>query len=158
MSDGGAAPDAGGVSALSGSDDAAGEAGALVVGVRDREHRFPGRGRRVTVRLGEEEHAEIVLEAARAGLTTAGFVGAVAVAAASGMAPPVVSESRLAVGELMAARLQLRRFGVNVNQAVAAVNASGGVVPEWLGQAVGLASRAVLRVDEAAEVLMRRRR
>ena len=130
----------------------------MVVGVRDREHRFPGRGRRVTVRLGEEEHTEIVLAAARAGLTTAGYVGAVAVAAAAGTVPPAASESRLAVAELMAARLQVRRFGVNVNQAVAAMNAAGGVVPEWLDQAVALASRAVARVDEAAEVLMRRRR
>jgi len=33
---------------------------------------------------------------------------------------------------------------------------SSGAVPEWLEQAVELASRAVARVDDAAEALMRR--
>jgi hypothetical protein len=43
-----------------------------------------------------------------------------------------------------------------VNQAVAALN-STGQPPQWLAQAVALTSRAVTRVDAAAEQLMRRR-
>jgi hypothetical protein len=50
----------------------------------------------------------------------------------------------------------VRRFGGNVNQAVAALN-STGEAPEWLGTAVELATRAVRQVDAAAEALMRRR-
>ena len=50
--------------------------------------------------------------------------------------------------ELMAARTQVRRFGVNVNQAVRELN-STGIAPEWLGNAVALTSRAVDRIDHA---------
>ncbi len=47
------------------------------------------------------------------------------------------------------------RFDEEDNQAVAALNATGET-PEWLAQAVQLTTRAVRRVDEAAEQLMRR--
>jgi len=107
--------------------------------LRDRRpvhHRFPARGRRITARLDDTELAAIELAAGRAGLTPTGYVGALA--------------------ELMAARTQLRRFGTNVNQAVAALHATGEA-PEWLAQAVGVTARAMRRVDAAAEALMRRR-
>jgi len=123
---------------------------------RHRDHRFPGRGRRVTVRLGDEELAAIELAAGRAGLTPTGFVGAAAIAAARGSARPAASESRETLSELMAARAAVRRFGVNANQAVAALNATGEA-PDWLGQAVEATARAVARVDAAAELLLRRR-
>jgi len=129
---------------------------AAVLVSRHRDHRFPGRGRRVTVRLAVEELAAIELAAGRAGLTPTGFVGAAALAAARGSAGPAASESREALAELMAARAAVRRFGVNVNQAVAALNATGEA-PDWLGQAVEAAARAVGRVDAAAEALMRHR-
>ncbi len=105
------------------------------------------------MRLADEELAAIVLAAGRAGLTPTGYVGAVALAAARGTVP---SASRQAIVELVAARAAVRRFGGNVNQAVAALN-STGEAPEWLGQAVELSVRAVARVDAAAELLMRRR-
>ena len=79
-----------------------------------------------------------------------------ALAAARGTVPPAPSQSREALVELMAARAQVRRFGGNVNQAVAQLN-STGEAPEWLGTAVELATRAVRQVDAAAEALMRRR-
>jgi len=129
---------------------------AAVLVSRHRDHRFPGRGRRVTVRLAVEELAAIELAAGRAGLTPTGFVGAAAIPAARGSAGPAAGESREALAELMAARAAVRRFGVNVNQAVAALN-STGEAPAWLGQAVEAAVRAVARVDAAAELLMRRR-
>ncbi len=129
---------------------------AAVVAARHREHRFPGRRQPVSVRFAEEEFAVIALAAGRAGLTPTGYVGAVALAAARGTVPPVPSASRQALSELVAARAAVRRFGGNVNQAVAALN-STGEAPEWLGQAVELTARAVARVDAAAELLMRRR-
>jgi hypothetical protein len=55
--------------------------GAVVVS-RHRDHRFPARGRRITVRLDDTELAAIELAAGRAGLTPTGYVGAVALAAA----------------------------------------------------------------------------
>ena len=130
--------------------------GAAAVVTRHREHRFPGRRRPVQVRFGEEEFAAIELAAGRAGLTPTGYVGAVALAAARGTAPPAPSASREALVELMAARAQVRRFGGNVNQAVAQLN-STGETPQWLAQAVELTSRAVRQVDAAAEQVMRRR-
>jgi len=146
----------GGPSAASVKASAGPAEGGAVVGVRHREHRFPGRRRPVSVRFAVEEFAALELAAGRAGLTPTGFVGAAALAAASGSAGPAASESREALAELMAARAAVRRFGVNVNQAVAALNATGEA-PDWLGQAVELAARAVARVDAAAEALMRRR-
>ncbi len=56
-------------------------------------------------------------------------------------------ENRQLLVELIQARLALRRYGVNVNQAVAARN-SGGQAPVWLEQAVAGSDRAVARVDE----------
>lgn len=58
-------------------------------------------------------------------------------------------EDRELLAELIQARLALRRFGVNVNQAAAVLN-SGGEVPVWLEQAVAGGDRAVARVDRAA--------
>jgi len=129
--------------------------GAVVVAGRHRDHRFPGRGRRVTVRLDEEEFAAIESAAGRAGLTPTGYLAGVGLAAARGPRRRRRLRFREVLGELMAARAQVRRFGGNVNQGVAALNSSG-VPPEWLEQAVELTSRAVARVDDAAEALMRR--
>ena len=123
---------------------------------RHQDHHFPARGRRITVRLDDDELAAIELAAGRAGLTPTGYVGAVALAAARGTVPPAPSQSQQALAELMAARAQLRRFGTNVNQAVAALHTTGES-PQWLAQAVEVTARAVRRVDEAAELLMRRR-
>ena len=108
------------------------------------------------MRLADEELAAIELAAGRAGLTPTGYVGAVALAAARGTVPPAPSLSRQALLELVAARVAVRRFGGNVNQAVAALHATGEA-PEWLASAVALTARAVRRVDEASELLMRRR-
>jgi len=132
-----------------------GPGGAVAVGGRHRDHRFPGRGRRITVRLDEEEFAAIGAAAGRAGLTPTGYLSAVGLAAARGTAAPASSQVREVLAELMAARAQVRRFGGNVNQGVAALHSSG-VPPEWLRAAVELTSRAVARVDDAAEALIRR--
>jgi len=55
----------------------------------------------------------------------------------------------------MAARTQVRRFAVNVNQAVAALH-SGAGVPPWLQAAVEGSTRAVRSVDAAAATVARR--
>ena len=64
-------------------------------------------------------------------------------------------QDRHLLEELIQARLALRRYGVNVNQAVAALN-SGGPAPVWLEQAIAGSNRAVARVDEATAALTRR--
>ena len=54
--------------------------------------------------------------------------------------------------ELVEARTQLKRFGVLVNQAVAALHSTGSP-PASLVHAIELAARAVRRVDAATVAL-----
>jgi len=94
-------------------------------------------------------------EAARsAGLTPSGYAAEAALAAARGVRAPSLMPVREALVELMAARTQVRRFAVNVNQAVKALNATGEA-PEWLATAVAITDRAVERLDGAAADLVR---
>lgn len=58
------------------------------------------------------------------------------------------------VRELVDARVQVRRFGTLVNQAVAALHSTGQVPVELLS-AVGLCARAVNRLDEATAALVK---
>jgi len=67
---------------------------------------------------------------------------------------PVPVGRAAALGELLEARAQVRRFGVLVNQAVARLHASGEL-PGELGAAVAACTRAVGRL-EAAAVAVRR--
>lgn len=61
----------------------------------------------------------------------------------------------------MAARTQVRRYGVNVNRAVAQLHATGEA-PGWMERAAAGAHRGVARLDavagEVAAVLRRRGR
>jgi uncharacterized protein (DUF1778 family) len=52
---------------------------------RSRRYSFPGREHRTHVRFTAEEYAELAAAAARAGLTTTGYVGEAALAAAQGV-------------------------------------------------------------------------
>jgi hypothetical protein len=49
----------------------------------------------------------------------------------------------------MAARTQVRRVGVNVNQAVRVLNETGEA-PAWLRDAVEMSERVIARLDTAA--------
>ncbi len=140
-----------------------GEAAALpgevvagsVLRASHRRHRRPGRGRAVQVLYDDAELAAVAAAAARSGLTPSGYVASAALAAAEGGEPPASVAGREALGELMAARTQVRRFAVNVNQAVAALH-SGAGVPPWLQAAVEGSTRAVRSVDAAAAAVARR--
>ena len=111
--------------------------------------------RALAAAAGEEDDAQVC----------AGQEGGEADGADAARAPvlggrPVVvawsaGENRQLLVELIQARLALRRYAVNVNQAVAALN-SGGQAPVWLEQAVAGSDRAVARVDEATVALTRR--
>jgi uncharacterized protein (DUF1778 family) len=128
--------------------------GAGGVPARNRA-KTAGRKRSVLVRLSDAEYEALVAAAAGAGLTPTGYVAEVAVAAATGGRGPVVAPEREALLELVQARTQLRRYGTNVNQAIAALNAVGEA-PVWLREAVERTSAAVERVDRAAALLARR--
>jgi len=109
---------------------------------------------RLTVRLSAAEHGEVVAAASAAGVTAAGVTASAVLAAARGGQAPGGSPVRMVLGELMAARRQLRGYAVNVNQAAKVLNAGGGA-PEWLEAAVEANDAAVVRVDEVTAAVMR---
>ena len=116
--------------------------------VRHRRHQFPARDRVVKVRYDDREHAVLAAAADRAGLTVAGFLaGAGLSVAGQGPAPSQAADREL-LAELLRLRLAIRRYAVNVNQAVAALHSTGDA-PVWLSRAVYGAHQAVVSVDAA---------
>ena len=122
---------------------------------RHRGHRLPGRSRRVTLRYAEEEYAAVAAAAREAGLTLTGYTAQAAVSLATGSPALAGDPLRAALAEVMQARSQVRRFAINVNQAVLALHATGEA-PEWIARATELTSRAVATLDAAAAELARR--
>lgn len=161
---------------MTGTEQPGGDSGEERVLGRHRRHRSPARDHVVKVLYAPAERAAVEQAAGLAGLRPSSFVAWAAVAMAEqalgqppggsgggpggGPADPVeqvrsVNGDRELLAELIQARLALRRFGVNVNQAVAALH-SGASAPVWLEQAVAGGERAVARVDAAAAALARR--
>jgi hypothetical protein len=131
---------------------AGGERGAFV---RDRAHRFPGRRNALKVLYDDVEVASVRVAAQLAGLTATGYVAAAALTLAGSGVAPASSADRALLAELLQGRTALGRYGVNLNQAVAALN-SGVGAPVWLLQAVSGCARASERMDRATAVLSRR--
>lgn len=92
---------------------------------RHRRHHFPARNRVVKVRYDDREHAALAAAAQRAGLTVAGFLAGAGLSVAGQGPPPSQAADRELLGELLRLRLSIRRYAVNVNQAVAALNSTG---------------------------------
>ena len=120
------------------------------------------------VLYGDDEWALVVRAAQMMGLRPSSYVASAALSAAQLAVHPPEEEGtgrrrwaaapaadRELLLELMQARAAVKRYGVNVNQAVAALH-STGQAPRWLEQAVAGARRAVERVDEAAALVARR--
>ncbi|GAA4352022.1 plasmid mobilization protein [Angustibacter luteus] len=116
---------------------------------RDRDHLTPGRPRQVKLRYSDDEYAAVVQAAREAGLTPTGYAAEAALAAARGTETPSTAPWRVALLELMDARGQVRRVGVNINQATRAINATGEA-PDWLDWALAMTDRTVDRLDQAA--------
>jgi hypothetical protein len=119
---------------------------------RDRRHLYPGRSRRVAPTFSAQEMADVEAAAAAAGVTPTGFCADAALAAARGTPPASLDPVREGLAELQAqlfdARVAVGRIGTNLNQAVAAFNATGEA-PDWLARAVQLCERRMARVDAA---------
>ena len=116
--------------------------------VRHRRHQFPARDRVVKVRYDDREHAVLAAAADRAGLTVAGFLAGAGLSVAGQGPPPSQAADRELLAELLRLRLAIRRYAVNVNQAVAALHSTGDA-PVWLSRAVAGAHQAVVSVDAA---------
>lgn len=138
--------------------DANGEGQATAPEPRHRSHQRPRRDRRVLLRLSEEEYQDLAKAALGSGLTPTGFAAEAALAAAG---KPAAGPLRLALVEYMQSRTQLRKVGVNLNQAVSQINATGAA-PLWLERVVERVAAAVERNDvateEVAAILLRGRR
>jgi hypothetical protein len=118
---------------------------------RDRTHYRPGRPHRVNARFNAEELAAIEAAATAAGMTPTGWCAEVALAAAHGSPPVSLDLAREGLAQLQAelfdARVAVGRIGTNLNQAVAALHATGDV-PDWLVRAAALCERRMERLDE----------
>jgi hypothetical protein len=107
--------------------------------------------------LSETEFGEIRAAAERAGLAKGAFVAQAALAVARGGGLPPESPHRQALSEFICAAGLVRRIGVNLNQAVAKLNATGQRSGDLLPYAAESVRRAQL-LDQAAEELRKRLR
>jgi hypothetical protein len=123
--------------------------------VRHRQHRFPARDRVIKARYDGPEYTALAQAAARAGLTPSGFLAMAGLAAAGQGPGPSQTADRALLAELLSVRTAIRRYAVNVNQAVAALHSTGDA-PVWLCRAVAGADRAVASADEATARVARR--
>jgi hypothetical protein len=95
--------------------------------------------------------------AARAGLARGAYAAEAALSVARGVTSPADSPIREALGELIRAAGLVRRIGVNLNQAVAKLTATGQHSGDLLPYAAESLRRAE-RLDAAAEEIRKRLR
>ena len=122
-----------------------------------RSRQSARRSRRVEFSLTETEYADLRLASARAGLAIGAYSAEAALAVARGVTSRADSPLREALGEFIRAAGLVRRIGVNLNQAVARLNATGQRSGDLLPYAVACLWRAD-RLDAAAEEIRRRLR
>ena len=109
---------------------------------------------RVEFSMTEEEFGDLDAAAARAGLARGAYAAEAALSVARGVTCPADSPFREALGEFIRAAGLVRRIGVNLNQAVAKLNATGQHPGDLLPYAVACLRRAE-RLDAAAEEIRR---
>lgn len=134
------------------------------MGGRPRSYHRSGRMLRLNARFSEQERAEIEVAAAAIGMTATGFAAEAALLAARGT--PMTLDATVAQRETFArlrrqlfeARTAMNRFGNLVNQAVAALHATGHPPIEALAHATGLCTRVVRNLDGLIDELHRRLR
>ena len=122
-----------------------------------RRTRRQGRSRlcRISISVDQDEHAELGRAAQQEGLTLSAFVAEKALAAARHLTPPATGPFREALAELVRATVQVQKVGVNLNQAVAALNATGEP-PGNLLQYARYAAVVIDRLDQIAAKISRR--
>jgi hypothetical protein len=125
--------------------------------LRRRSRQSTGRVCSVRFGLTEEEYGELDTAAAQAGLAKGAYAAMATLAAARGLMNPADSPIRQALTELIRAAGLVRRIGVNLNQAVAKLNATGQRSADLLPYAAESMRRAE-RLDAAAENVRRRLR
>jgi len=116
-----------------------------------RSRQLVPRRRTVRFALSEAEFADLDAAAARAGVARGAFAAEAALAAARGAVVPGTDDSaRDALAEMVRAAGLVRRIGVNLNQAVAKLNATGQQSGA-LGAYAAESMRRSRRLDDMAE-------
>ena len=125
-------------------------------GAQRRRQRLAGTVRkiRIAIAVDEAEEASLVDAAREKGLTVSAFVADAALRAARQNITPDTSDLVNAVAGLARAAVQVQRVGTNLNQAVAALNATGQPPGNLLPYA-RYAIEVVRRLDEAARRVSR---
>jgi hypothetical protein len=113
--------------------------------------------RSVRFGLTEAEYGELDAAATQAGMAKGAYAAMATLAAARGLMNPADSPFRQALTELIRAAGLVRRIGINLNQAVAKLNATGQRSADLLPYAAE-SIRRVERLDAAAENVRRRLR
>lgn len=108
------------------------------------------RRHRVGFVLTDAEYATVVAAARQAGLAKGAFAAQAVLDAAQGSAPGAEAPLRAALKELMHAAGLVHRIGVNLNQAVKKLNATGQRSGDLLPYAAESVRRAQ-HLDEAAD-------
>ncbi len=124
-------------------------------GARQRPRGRERRQHAVTVKLSAAEKATLSGAAERAGMALAAWLCEAAMDAAEHRAVPVPKMQREMLAELIRVRGLVRRIGVNLNQAVARLNAAGQPGPD-LEPAAAYCARVLGHVDQAADQVRRR--
>ncbi|WP_441247359.1 plasmid mobilization protein [Kitasatospora sp. McL0602] len=112
----------------------------------------------IASRLTADEKAEITAAAKSVGLYPSGYLAAAGLAAARGSAGLKPNEQLdAAIDELAALRTQISRVGTNVNQIAYIYNAGGQARPGELDHTLTALTRTLVRIDDAAEALVKKR-
>jgi hypothetical protein len=121
-----------------------------------RRPRQPARRRRrVEFSLTDKEFGDLDAAAVRAGLARGAYAAEAALSVARGVTCPADSSFREALGEFIRAAGLVRRIGVNLNQAVAKLTATGQHSGDLLPYAAACLRRAE-RLDATAEQIRRK--
>jgi hypothetical protein len=114
-----------------------------VVAPGRRSRQLVRRRHRVEFLLSDDEFGELSAAAGRAGLSRGAYAAEAALLVARGEGRSADSAFREALGELIRAAGLVRRIGVNLNQAVARLNATG----QRSGDLVPYADQCLRRVE-----------
>jgi uncharacterized protein (DUF1778 family) len=122
-----------------------------------RRARQQGRSRsyRIAISVDELEQTELEKAARSEGLTLSAFVADKALAAARRTVPQVTAPLREALTELIRATVQVQKVGTNLNQAVAALNATGQA-PGNLIQYARYVTTVIEKLDQIAGKIAQR--
>jgi hypothetical protein len=129
--------------------------GGTPLGRRSRQ--LAKRCRRVEFSLTNEELDDLDPAATRAGLARGAYAAEAVLSVARGVTCPAENPFREALAEFIRAAGLVWRIGVNLNQAVAKLNATGQRSGDLLPYAAACLRRAE-RLDAAAEEIRRRLR